>query len=98
MTQSEPGQLGRQVDVGLRRAPLRLRVGVKDRRLLAAVLDRVVDPNLVAGVDHEPHRALVRIAGREVGGETLAGNGDHPAALIRRLVARVGDELVMQIA
>ena len=67
---------------------------MEDRDLLAARLDLVVDPDLIGRLDPEAQRARELVPGPEVGGEATVGRRQHPAALVRRVVPRMGDQLV----
>ena len=77
----------------------RARVRVVDRaELEAGVLDRGLDLVLLHPVDLVAQRAGGGVA-RAVDGDRLAvAAGDHPAALVGRVGARVGDDVVEQLA
>ena len=88
-----------EVDVRLRGQRIRARVGVVDRpELEPGLLDRVLDLVLLHPVDLVAQRAGGGVA-RAVHGDRLAvAAGDHPAALVGRVRARVGDDVVEQLA
>src|SRR5215204_4351009 len=89
----------REVDVGRRRNRVRARVRVVDDAHLELVaIDLVVDPLQIVAVDVVRKRARARVA-RLVQGDCLpVAAADDAAALVRRLVARLGDYLVEQRA
>src|SRR4051794_12599795 len=84
------GPAGGEVDVGLRRVQVRARVRVVDRAELAArVLDRLDRAVHLEPVDLEAQRAagdVLRLV--DAHGAPVA-HGDHPAALVREVAARV---------
>src|SRR3954447_4666398 len=88
----------REVDVGLRRDGVRPRMRVVDRaEVEPGVLDLCLDPVLLHAVDLVAERAGGGVR-RAVHGDGLAvAGGDHAAALVRRLGARVGDDLVEEL-
>src|SRR5262245_4732824 len=88
-----------KVDVGLRWVGGAAGMGVVDaHELFARFLDLAHDADLVARVDDVPQGALLGVARPEGPARAPVAAGDEPAALIRRVLAGVGHDLVDQLA